>query len=91
MAHFYGGVIGKAKTMATRLGSEKSGITTFCNGWNLGVDVDSRLLSDGQDAFVIKLTTGSSNARAEVILGTVVLENDEPVLVISDKGKERLR
>lgn len=59
MAHFYGGVRGM-KGEVTRLGSEKSGLSCFANGWDLGVDVHMHYDEEKkQDVARITLTTGS--------------------------------
>ena len=40
MAHFYGKLNGRAKTLATRCGTKNSGITALLNGWDVGVYVE---------------------------------------------------
>lgn len=91
MARFYGRVRGQSRNAATRLGGPISGLQTSCNGWDLGVDVSARAVSKDTDAFEIRLTTGSSKKGKEIFLGTVVLENNEPTLLITEKGKLYLR
>jgi hypothetical protein len=60
MAHFYGGVHGN-RGAATRLGDKKSGLTTFANGWGLGVDVMLRYCKEtDEDVVEVTLTSGSN-------------------------------
>ena len=90
MAHFYGGVEGKAKTTATRLGSRNSGIETFCQGWDSGVDVRGEV-SDGQDMFRVYVTHGSNGGGHDILLGTFLIQGDAPVFVISNEGRRIMR
>lgn len=69
MARFYGGVVGN-HGMATRLGSTKSGITAFAQGWNIGVRVTCFVNHNGEDRVAITLTGGSNGPHPEIHLGT---------------------
>jgi hypothetical protein len=62
MARFYGGVSGRARTEATRLGSR--GLRTFCNGWRRGVQVSAWGSDDGSDSFTVTITGGSGYGRS---------------------------
>jgi len=67
MAHFYGGVQG-SKGESTRLGEKKSGLTTFANGWNLGVDVRLRYCEDTkEDIAEVTLTSGSKGGKSKFL------------------------
>jgi hypothetical protein len=87
MAHFYGGVSGKARTTATRLGSKKSGLEVFANGWDSGVDVIARYDGEaGVDEFAIFMTAGSNGSSSRVHLGTV-RRNESGKLVFTPAQK----
>lgn len=60
MSRFYATIRGKAKTQATREGSEKSGIGGHIRGWDVGIDVEGFVNSEGQDVFKVWLTGGSN-------------------------------
>ena len=87
MAHFYGGVSGKARTTATRLGSKKSGLKVFANGWDSGVDVIDRHEGEtGVDEFAIFMTAGSNSSHSKAHLGTV-RRNESGELVFTPAQK----
>lgn len=60
MARFIGEVQGKAKTKASRLGSEKSGLMAHVRGWNVGVFIRCEVV-DGKDIIKIFRTNGSND------------------------------
>lgn len=60
MAHFRGTVQG-SKGIVSRLGSAKSGLSVYAQGWCLGVHVMADVV-DGQDVFTIYRTSGSNSA-----------------------------
>ncbi len=68
MAHFYGGVHG-SRGEATRLGDKKSGLTTFANGWGLGVDVRIRYCEETKEDVVSVALTGGSNGGNSKLIG----------------------
>ena len=51
MAHFYGGVHGY-RGAATRLGSAKSGLSVFGQGWNVGIKAELSADGDGDEVTV---------------------------------------
>jgi hypothetical protein len=61
MAQFYGGVHGQAGE-ATRLGSKRSGLNVFANGWNVGAKVSIEH-EDGRDVVRVYRTKGSGADR----------------------------
>ena len=86
MARFYGGVSGQAKTEATRLGSKKSGLNTFCNGWHCGINVNAFADEDTDaDTFDIYATAGSTGDKHSFYLGRVVRNGDKLVFTDCDE------
>ncbi len=75
MARFLGAVKGN-KGGVTRLGTPNSGMTTSCNGWNLGVDVIASVDEKGRDVFHI-YKTGGSNNDTRVLVDTVIGVGDD--------------
>ena len=69
MAQFRAGIQGN-RGMVTRLGSAKSGITAFVNGWRVGVDVTAHHDAEG-DYIEIHVTGGSSGHSRLFPLATV--------------------
>lgn len=73
MARFYGGVQGY-RGEATRLGTPKSGLSVFGNGWKVGVRAYLHADPDGDkmaDTVTIYVTTGSDGGAAgDINLGT---------------------
>lgn len=71
MAHFYGTVEGRARTLATREGSEGSGLTTIAASYAGAIEV--RLFSqDGKDKFVIEqIPWLGVGERTVIAVGTV--------------------
>lgn len=72
MAHFYGGVHGH-RGEATRLGTPRSGLTIFGNGWRVGVRASLSAgegNDSGTDTVTVYLTSGSGNDGSRVCLGT---------------------
>ena len=65
MAHFRATIQGQ-RGQASRLGSPKSGIHARVNGWDLGVEVEARIV-DGRDVFYVFKTSGS-NAKDRPLL-----------------------
>lgn len=80
MAHFRGTVQG-SRGEASRLGGKESGLTTTCNGWDLGVTCDARH-TDGKDRIRITITSGSGSGN---VLGTMDVHRlyDEGQLVVN--------
>lgn len=80
MSRYYGSLTGKAKTTATREGTTKSGISCHVRGWDVGVKVIS---DNGEheknDTFYIAITYGSNGHGNSTVIGSVALENGEPV------------
>lgn len=72
MAHFYGGVVGN-RGEATRLGTGKSGLRSFSNGWNIGADV---YLYERECGDVIRIAlTGGSNRGGDLF--SLIISQDE--------------
>jgi hypothetical protein len=67
MSQFYGTMIGKAKTEATREGTKNSGLRAHIAGWNSGVRVLA-FDDDGHDCFRVYVTGGSNGASPETLL-----------------------
>jgi len=61
MARFIGGVKGKRGPGATRTGSKRSGLCTWCQSWKLGAKVHMYVDSDGNDCITIVITGGSND------------------------------
>lgn len=70
MARFYATVKGQGKTIASRLGGKKSGITTSTNGWTAGVDVYGSAHGE-VDIFEVFATSGSSGGKSPRHLFTI--------------------
>ena len=71
MAQFRAGIQGN-KGATTRLGSKASGIHTFTDGWNSGVDVDGYVDEYGRDVFEVFQTGGSHAARSKTLIARIV-------------------
>ena len=61
MARFYGEMTGNRGT-ATREGTKESGFVAHIRGWNIGVQVDISVNSEGKDEVTVWLTGGSNGA-----------------------------
>jgi len=83
MARFYGTVSGSGKTLSTKTGSAKTGLTVKCRGWNVGVSAQTFIDCTGKDGIDIYVDSGSSEASAPIRIGTVFeAENGgEPIFV----------
>ena len=79
MARFWGFVRGKAKTAATRLGTEKTGLGGSFNGWNIGVSVNCFVDNDGKDIFYIYKTGGSNDNTGKMELIAIIKEGEETI------------
>ncbi len=80
MSRFYGTVNSSSyKTVASKRGHND--ISAHIRGWDNGVKVfgmkSDQTSRDNGDEFQIYLTSGSSDSRRDLFLGTVVLENNE--------------
>lgn len=56
---------------ASRLGTEKGGISAYVNGWDLGVNVQGGVNPQGKDFFDIYITGGSNQSKPSQYIGTV--------------------
>lgn len=81
MAHFYAGVSGKARTEATRLGSENRPTSTFNNGWNLGVEVNAFVDDEGRDCFRVYATHGSNGYGGSKEIAVVKEGPDREIVI----------
>jgi len=61
MSRFYGELWGKARTTATREGTEKSGLEAHLRGWKVGVRVYLDVDDEGRDRIRIYRTGGSTD------------------------------
>ena len=68
MARFIGELQGKAKTKASRLGTEKSGLIAHIRGWNVGVFIRCEVDEDGKDTLRIYRTKGSNNPTLQELI-----------------------
>lgn len=80
MSHFYGGVRGNSG-LANRLGTARSGISAFAQGWNIGGKVKcyyDRKLKRDIVVFTITMGSGESPTKGvpEKLLGSVCLRDD---------------
>ena len=57
MSHFYGTVVGQAGTEATRAGTIKSGLTTYCASHEGAIKCDAYVNDHGIDCVEIRKTT----------------------------------
>lgn len=71
MARFYGSVEGQARTMATRRGSENSGLVAHIRGWNVGVRVVCEVDGQGRDVVRVYETGGSNSGSSGKLLAEV--------------------
>lgn len=73
MAHFYAGIHG-SRGEITRLGTKKSGMSAFVNGWNIGVEIWARY-DEANDCDIITITpTGGSN-HGNVDAKPIIIQN----------------
>jgi hypothetical protein len=68
MANFRATIKG-SKAEAHRLGSKTSGINATVNGWNLGIEVEGKVNSNGEDTFYVYITGGSKNFTKKGLIG----------------------
>ena len=71
MARFMGELQGKAKTKASRLGTEKSGLIAHIRGWNVGVFIRCEVDEDGKDTLRIYRTKGSNNPTLQELIAEI--------------------
>ena len=71
MARFIGELQGKAKTKASRLGTEKSGLIAHIRGWNVGVFIRCEVDEDGKDTLRIYRTKGSNNPTLRELIAEI--------------------
>ncbi len=71
MARFIGEIQGKAKTKASRLGTEKSGLIAHIRGWNVGVFICCGVDEDGKDTLRIYRTKGSNNPTLQELIAEI--------------------
>lgn len=65
MAHFIGGVEGN-RGPASRLGTPKSGIHVYAQGWNIGVSASCRYHNDtGRDVASARINSGSNGGGSD--------------------------
>ena len=67
MARFIGKVFGKAKTEASRLGSEKSGLETVAASWNGAIKVQMWVNADGDDCYRVVMIPWEGAGEYRVI------------------------
>ena len=78
MARYYAGVHGN-RGEATRLGSPASGMSSWTNGWHIGLSAyaSPEYENPNQDEIEFSMTSGSSNSQAHH-LGTIVETDNGP-------------
>jgi hypothetical protein len=64
MAHFYSTVSSK-NTTHTKCGTKKEGMQAHIRGWDVGVQVDLSVNSDGEDVVCVYLTDGSNGHKGK--------------------------
>lgn len=68
MARFYGTVKGKAASVASREGTEQTGIMSHTGGWDVGIRVVCHVRQDSVagklDECLVHLTGGSNNPQS---------------------------
>jgi hypothetical protein len=86
MAQFRGVINGKAKNNATQLGSKKSGLSVWGDGWNIGAEVELHYNEEkDRDELRVYLTEGSIGRGRVMTLGYFMTnENKE---VVNEKGE----
>lgn len=75
MSHFYGSILGQAKTEATRRGSKASGLTAHIRTWTEGVKLHAYVDTiDGEELDVVHVysTSGSNGGESDTFLGQIV-------------------
>lgn len=76
MAHFRATIHGQ-RGPASRLGSPKSGIHARINGWDLGVEIEARVV-DGKDVFYVFKTSGSNAKELPLLIARIDPESVTP-------------
>ena len=71
MARFMGELQGKAKTKASRLGTQKSGLIAHIRGWDVGVFIRCEVDKDGKDTLRIYRTKGSNNPTLQELIAEI--------------------
>jgi hypothetical protein len=74
MSKFYASIQGN-RGEATRMGTDKSGITGHIRGWHFGVNVKGFVGRDGEDCFHVYLTHGSTGNGTDLHVGTYTKED----------------
>ena len=59
MARFYGEIHGQARTPATRIGNNTSGLHAHIRGWDVGIEVECHSVEE-YDIIEVYLTGGSN-------------------------------
>lgn len=81
MARFIGYVQGQAGE-TSRIGSPRSGMTTYARGWNVGAKVHGHVTEDDRDVFDIYTDAGSNGGVSGRYIGRVELNEDgEPEFI----------
>ena len=71
MSVLYGSLTGQAKTVATRRGNKKSGITGHIRTWDKGVEIIGVIGIDGQVKFDVYETGGSQQPGRIKVIATI--------------------
>lgn len=83
MAHFIAMIHGN-RGPASRLGTEKSGISASAQGWNSGVSIRGWHQDNGdQDIFEVHATTGSNGGGHDRFLGSVLRAADGHITFVA--------
>ena len=77
MSRFYAQIQGN-HGIASRQGHKSSGIWSHIRGWNLGIEVQGFVDSQGKDVFWVSITKGSNNT-GDKALALIVSENGQSI------------
>jgi len=71
MSHFYGSISGRARTIVTRCGDKKSGISAHIRSWEKGIKVECKYNENiNKNIFHIYLTGGSNRPSKKVLISS---------------------
>jgi len=80
MAHFYSEIQGIYRGLASRMGTENSGIWGHIRGWNVGVEVVGGVDSEGNDVFTVYATGGSNGRESNKIIAYISTDDNGNVV-----------
>jgi len=81
MSHFYAEIQGN-RGLASRQGTEQSGIWGHIRGWDVGITVVGFINAKGEDEFRVSLTHGSNGFSSSKLIGSFTKDDfDKGVLL----------